>query len=423
MAEHRTRWGLARGFAVAGLLLGAGCARAPFEASLAKGQEALRAGDAAAAAAHLRRAARARPGSAQLAFNLGMAELEAGRLPRAAAAFRRADAQGGGDSVDALLGLARVRHLQRRWDDAAEIYERALQRAGRRPDLLAAMAATELQQDRPEGALTLLTEALAQNPDESVALYNMACLQRDAFQDAGAAVAYFTRFLAVAPESENRARTRAATAVESLGGVRPSTSARAEALILKSRQAPDAAEAVALAGQAVGEDPLSADALWNLAMVLERQARAPQRAAEVYGRFYRLFPEDARVARIPAALRASGEREALEEARAAEAAGNWAAAAAAYRRVLAVDGRNAAHWLRLSNAARAAGDLNQAIEAGIKAQSLKPDDPDTLYLLAYLFQQKGQIPRAVEQYRRYLRFAPEGDRKESVRQWLLSAGG
>lgn len=404
------------GSLAAALFLIAGCAREPFETNLAKGQQALREGDPAAAG-HLRQAARAKPESATLAFNLGMAELKAGRLSRAAAAFTRAEARCDGSSIDALLGLARVRHLQKRWKAAENAYELALERAGRRPDLLAAMAATEIKKGQPESAITLLSEALSQDPAETVALYNMACLQRDAFQDPGAAIAYFGHFLKLAPGAENEARTKAEASVQMLGNVMPSTSARAEAFILKSRQATRMEESVEFAERAVAEDPLSADALWNLATILKNDSK---RVESVYARFYRFFPDDSRIKRVPANIRTDAARELLHEAAAAEAAGNWVAAMTAYRRALATEPQNATLWLRLGNAARSAGDYSLALEAASKAQSLRPDNPDTLYLMGYVYLQQKQVPKAIEHYRRYYRIAPAGAQKESVRQWLKS---
>ncbi len=93
------------------------------------------------------------------------------------------------------------------------------------------------------------------------------------------------------------------------------------------------------------------------------------------------------------------------------------------RRALVAEPRDAALWLKLSDVARTAGDVNLALEAATKAQELKPDDPEALYRLGYLLHQKGQTQKSIEQYRRYLRVAPDGSQKESIRQWLRTAGG
>ena len=400
-----------------------GCAREPVSLRIAKGQEELRNGEHSAAARHFRSAIRTKTDSALLFFNLGMAEFESRQLKKAAHAFARAAELTTDDNTDALEALARVRHLQRRWDDANAAYEKALQKAGRRPRILAAMAATELQSGSIAAAGGLLTEALAQNPDELTAIYNMACLHRDGFQDAGAAVAYFTRFLSLAPESESAARLRAEAALEALGDVSPATSGRAEALILQSRRAATPTEAASFAEQAVNEDPLSADTLWNLASILEKQVRDSARAGSAYGTFIRLFPKDSRVQRIPAALRIAGVNEALAAARTAEATSNWDAAALAYRQALSVAPSDADIWVKLSDVYRTSGGTALALAAALKAQELRPNDADAEYRLGYLYLQQGQQQKAVEHYRRYLRVAPEGSEKEIIRQWLRATGG
>lgn len=406
---------------VAGVL--AGCSREPLALSVAKGQEALRNGEYEQAAKHLRRAARSNSDSAVLQFNLGMAELEAGHLPKAAAAFSRAAALTADGNTDALEALARVRHLQHRWDDANAAYEQAIQKAGRRPRLLAAMAATELANQRGEAAIGLLAEALAQDPEEPAALYNMACVQRDAFSDPAAAVAYFNRFLEVTPASEAPMRAKATTALDLLGGVRPATSARAESLIVKSRQATVPAEAAVAAEQAAHEDPLSADAAWNLAIVMETKVQDTGRAALAYATFAKRFPEDSRVTRIPPLLRSAVAGDSLAAARAAVAAGSWSAAVAAYRNVLSVDPKAVGVWLELSDAARSANDGTLAVDAASKALELKAEDPEALYRLGYLHHQKGLKQKSIEYYRRYLKVAPSGPQKDAIQKWLRTSGG
>ncbi len=402
-----------------GLVLAAGCSRTPVSTHISQGQDALRTGEYAVAAKHLRAAVRARPESMVLHYNLGMAELNSGRLKRAAKAFERATELSHENATEAWEGLGRVRQLQGRWDAAAAAYEQAIMRAGRHPRMLAAMAAIEQREGRSEMALTLLSEALTLDPSEPTALYNMACLQRDAFQDSGAAVAYFERFLRVAPDHEGAARRTALTALEALEGIRAAPSARAEELIVRSRQATAASEALDFADAAAREDPLSPDALWNLATLSSRFGDA-QRASSAYARFARRFPDDARVGRIPADIRASAGDRNMEAARRALAAGRWSAAITDWRRVLDADARNIEAWLGLSDAYRGLDDSAAALRAAEQALALKPDHPETLYRLGFLHHQRGNTQAAIEQYRRYLRVAPTGVHKSAVEDWLRS---
>jgi tetratricopeptide (TPR) repeat protein len=400
-----------------------GCSREPAAARIAKGQQALREGRYREAADHLRRAARSKPESMVLHYNLGMAELERGRLGQAADAFSQAAELTTDGATDALEGLARARQLQERWDAASLAYERAVKQAGRLPRLLAGMAAIELKNGRGELALSLLTEALAQNPNEPTSLYNMACLQRDAFQDPAAAAAYFARFLEAAPESEAAARDRAGQALTALGDVRGATSLRAENLIVRSRQAATADESVALAERAVAEDPLSADALWNLCGVLVKHGGEKERALRAYAKFARLFPSDGRTARIPAGYQPVSPERALAAAKAAVSAAKWPAAVAAFQQVLAVDDRSPEVWLDLSAAAQNVPDLDTALDAASKALSLRPGYPEATYRLGLIQYQLGRRDAAIEHIRRYLELIPDGPHKTAVAKFLKDIGG
>jgi tetratricopeptide (TPR) repeat protein len=400
-----------------------GCAREPVATLIAKGQEALREGRFEEAAGHLRRAARAKSDSVVLQYNLGMAELESARLADAAKAFTRAAELTTDGSTDALEGLARARQLQGRWDEARTAYEEATRKAGRLPRLLAGMAASELKAGNGEAALALLSEALSQDIDDPASLYNMACLQRDVFGDSGAAASYFGRFLAVTPDSEDAARDRASQAIAALRDGRPATSARSEALILRSRQAATGAEAIRFAAQASEEDPISADALWNLGGILAKHGADRDRTVRTYAQFVRLFPDDARKARIPAAFQPVQAERALASARASADAGRWAAAVAAYRQALAVDDRDPEAWLALSRAAQHVPDLETSLSAASKALALRPNYPDAVYQLGTVQHLLGRKDAAVENIRRYLQLIPDGAHKDAVAKWLRQIGG
>lgn len=409
------------GVAVASLL--AGCAREPVEVQIAKGQQALRNGQYREAAEWLHQAARAKPESVVLHYNLGMAELESGRLTKAADAFTRAAALTTDGATDALEGLARTRQLQLRWEEAGSAYEQAMAEAGRLPRLLAGMAAIELKNGRGEQALILLTESLTQDPDEPTSLYNMACVQRDAFGDKPAAAAYFGRFLEVLPSSEQPARTKAEESLAALGDVRAATSLRAENLIMRSRQATSTYEAVALAEQAVAGDPLSADALWNLASLLTKQGTDRERALREYARFARRFPSDSRKERIPTGYQPMSTERALATARAAATASKWSTAVAAFQQAVAADDRVPDVWLELCVAAQNVPDLTTALDAASKALSLRPDHPDALYHLGTVHYRLGHREPAIENIRRYLQLVPESAHKATVAKWLKDIGG
>jgi tetratricopeptide (TPR) repeat protein len=284
--------------------LASACARKPLDARIAAGQERLRAGFYPEAAKYLRSATKDKPNSGLLQYNLGMAELGAQNPKAAAKAFARAaELTADNSDTDALEGLARAWHMQGRWDKATDAYEQAIAKTGRSPHLLAGMAGAQINLRRYEQALVLLSEAFEQSIYDATALYNMACLQRDGFADQPAAANYFSRYLAFQFDADEAGVKKAKQALEALGAVVPATSARADDLIMRSRQAANADEAIALAAQASAEDPWSADALWNQAFVLAQKAASPERIKNAYATFALQFPQDSRCNRIPAAYK------------------------------------------------------------------------------------------------------------------------
>ena len=411
--------------------LAAGCKKETFEHADARGRAAVERGDYATAASAFRNATRAKATSREAFYLLGQAELARGNHRKAAEAFIKAAALTTDNSVDALEGLARARTLQKRYDEAESVYDRAMQIAGRTPRLLAAQAGVAIRRSRYEPAMKLLKDALVQNPDDPTALYNMAYIQRTAFSDTPAAVRYYQLFLQVAPETDAQARTNALKALEEMKDVAPSTiSQRAETILMNSLQASNKKEAVQLAEQAVNEDPWSADALWNLASRLAEDGQEAARTTRAYTHFAGMFPNDPRRAQIPTKYRITSgggghtASTALAQARAAAAAGRWKDAVPLFQRAADADSANLTIWMELCNAARKAPDLNTAEKAARKALALKKDHPEAMYYLGTILVQRGQKKQGFEYVRKYLNTLPASNpRKKQIQDWLKKQGG
>jgi Flp pilus assembly protein TadD len=68
-----------------------------------------------------------------------------------------------------------------------------------------------------------------------------------------------------------------------------------------------------------------------------------------------------------------------------------------YREALELDPKLALAWNALSMALRQQGDLDAAIEAGVKLIELEPDDPLSHTNLSILYQMKGMVPEAEDE--------------------------
>jgi len=405
-----------------------GCKKETFEQASKRGRAAVERGDFASAASAFRNATRAKADSRESFYFLGQAELARGRYNRAADAFIKAAALTTDISVDALEGLARARMMQKRYDEADLAYDRAIQIAGRTPRLIAAQAGVAIRRNRREPAMDLLKEALYRNPDEPIALYNMAYIQRMAFSDTPTAVRYYEIFLRVAPMEDAQARTNAWKALREMRDVAPGAiSGRAEDILMRSRQASSKKTAVLFAEQAVAEDPWSADAQWNLATRLAEDGQEHSRTVRAYARFMGMFPDDSRCSQIPARYRVTGGNDIatnVAQARTAAAAGRWRDAMQLFQRVADADSANVDAWMELCNAARKVPDWDTAEKAARKALAIKKDHPAAMYYLGTILVQRGQKKQGFEYVRKYLDTLPAGNpRKKPIQDWLKKQGG
>ncbi len=407
------------------LVAGCGGPSESFDESVANGQAALRAGDWSAAERSLRGAVRADPENGRLQYNYGQAAFRAGKLSRAGEAFSRAAALLRGDeATDALLGLVRVRGEQGRWRAVQDAMDRANASASlpRKPDVLAVRAAVNMRQGLVEPARADLYEALTINPDHPAALYNLGCVFL-AGGDKAAAGEAFNRFFQVAGPGDAEAMKKFEDRMDEVIDVLPGASRRALDYIQRSNETVSPTEARNLALQAVKEDPIGADALWNYAVKLAlAQENAEAKAA--YLRFAALHPQDPRVAQIPQGAGVAARLAGLESGRKALAARNWKGAETAFRSVTGVDPACFEAVSGLTTSLIYQSRHAEALQEARRAAALRPYDADVLYNVGSLSVAVGQIDEAAAAFRRYLQFADVAanpERAQSVRKWLADA--
>lgn len=406
------------------LLTACGPDAAKFGDYAAAGQDALRSGDWPAAYESFRAAARIRPSDGRVQYNLGMAAFRAGRPREAARAFETAASLlDGGDAVDALLGLARVRADQRRWDAATDALSRAKGYApdeARQWDILAALSGLEFRQRLRDPAHKHAAEVLAANPDHPVALYNLGCVFLYLYDDKPAALRAFSRYYEVAGESlDDEAANRLDGHLKFLPNVQEGTSAAAQERIRRSNETASPAEGLTLAQLATQEDPLSDEAWFNYAGKCVAAGEI-QAATEAYRRFIHLNPTSPDIALIPSGLRLSSPAPFLKKAAVAVQSGNTAAARKQYEQALAADPLCYEALSRLVDLQYGAGDIEGARKLALRAEQLRPNQPAMLFRIGcYYAADPAHTEDAVRYYRLFLRYGdPASNQAATVRQWL-----
>lgn len=288
--------------ALAAALAAAGCSRVPPNAA-SEGQKALRDGDYERAAVLLRAATKSHPQNPAVFYNLGTAYLLAGHNRPAEEAFDRAvELSRDSDDWAPLVSRAETRRRRGNLQGAVNDYKAALGKANRLPDLIAGLAACELDRGNPGTALALLEEALTTDPGDPVALYNAGVLHasgrlpdRDAAKEHTEAARLLQTFL-VSSRAANFADQRA-DAIRRLGELAahrpPELQERIDKLLMEAARAVSPAFAYEKARQAYDLDRSNSAALSRMERFARKtgDAHTADAIAEC-GRF--LFPGDKR---------------------------------------------------------------------------------------------------------------------------------
>lgn len=272
-----------------------GCSRIPPEQAIAVGQKALADGDYETAVLNLRVAARANPQNDIAFYNLGMAQLLAGKAKAAESSFAKAaDLGRSGESTDALVGLAEARRRQGKLDLAAAAYEQAMSKADRKPRLLAGSAAIEMDRGNYGAAKLRLDEALAADPLDPVAQFNYAvlCARKDSeFFDLTASARSFAAFATTLCQPEFAdMQADAVRRLHSLAALRPpEVEATVDNLMVGGK--------IANVKEAYKLDQSNPDILARLIKLLRKNGEKT-RADKLAEHFRVLFPDDVRAGNL-----------------------------------------------------------------------------------------------------------------------------
>lgn len=192
------------------------CNRESFEDAVRFGQMDLEKGNYEDAIYHLERAADLEPENVTVLVNLGMAYFMAEQFDSAANTFEKAVLVEPTEEMREALAVARLK--QNSYDEAIDVYTRAITEFGRKPDLIAGLAACHMLKGNKKHASDLLREAISDDPNNPVARYNMAVLKADNNEIVEAANNFIVFFDFADPvanaEQLEQARLRFATIAE-----------------------------------------------------------------------------------------------------------------------------------------------------------------------------------------------------------------
>lgn len=273
-----------------------GCNRETSDDAIRNGQAALLAGDYPQAVKHLSRAAKLNPENAIVLYNLGMAQLMTADYKAAARSFDASDRWDVDGNTEALEGLALARREAGDYEGAISAFERAFAKVSRKPHLVAGMAVCEMEQGNMEYAKRILEDALITDPNDPVALFNLAVLmQKPHFNDPQTAAAHYVRFLMHTPPDQHVAeREKALARLKEINASRsPDLQLEIDDKIMEARSAARPADALLAAAQAVKLDESNPDAFWLFQQSLLKAGKSRE-AGLALARFRTVFPDDPR---------------------------------------------------------------------------------------------------------------------------------
>jgi Tfp pilus assembly protein PilF len=405
----------------AAALYEAAAARDPaaFEPRLALGRLALARRDLPRALAEIGLAVEKGPGEPAAHAALGDAEAARGEPARAEAAFRQALAIDGGHAP-AEIGLANLALARGDAAGARARLERALAAEPRSVEARVAYGTLLWKARDLAAAERELQAAVDLAPVHAVALARLGAVKLERGEDDAGAV---TRLTAAAGEDPRLVEAR-----HWLG----------RALLAKG----ETTGAIAQLRRAVELEPANALHHLHLGVALERSgaqqeaveayrasAAADPASADAHERLGALFAANGRWAdalgayekAVAAAPRTSRLRLALGDCQAR--LGKPEEAAKVFRLVLRSDPTAVAALYKLARAVHEAEGAKAALPWYERAAREEPANPMPHYYLGYLYKERNQRTRAVQEFQRYLALKPEADERRDIEAEIEDLGG
>ena len=375
----------------------------------------------------------ANPSAAEPVYNLGIVSFEAGNEDKAILCFEKAALLNEQDTR-ALEFLAVIHCRRRQWDDARRVLNEALKHTRHSPRIITSLAIMELKANNVSQALELLQEALEQDARYAPAIYDLAVINQEFLHKQDQALPLFAEYTTLVPSGPQAEQARS--------------------IIKEIKRTPAPPPAPTVISEPLPQSPAAAKTT-TTAETADAASDTTQPPAVAKPAAYPSFEELMQVAKK---LEDQGRREAafnnyLRIARAAEQAGNIPVRNQAIRHAVSLangnpqasydlgvyflernrkdeaftyfksaadqDANTQPAALSLAKLALEKGDYDTTIVSLKKADQIKPEDPEPLWLLANLYDRSLFLTNcAVSTYTRFTARFPNDRRAAGARNRL-----
>jgi len=378
-------------------------------------------------------AAAANPASFEPYYNLGIANLRENNDDKAVACFEKASLLNQEDARP-LEFLSIVYCRRQQWDDARRTLSEAEKSSTQPSRILTSLALVELKANNTNQALEYLQKALEQDQHYAPAIYNLAVINQLVLHKNDQALPLFVEYARLAPASPRRDQAKAlikeiesATIAEAATNAPPPQKPAAPPPEQKAELASAENRAPVQTTNAVQQPAASLpsfEELMETAKKLEQQGRR-EAAFNNYLRIARAAEQADRTAVKNQAIRHATSL-ADGNAKAAYDLGNYFMeknreedAVAFYKAAAGQDGDAYFSSMALAKLAFKKGDYDAAIVSLKKADQLRPEDPEALWLLGDLYGKRLGMTNAAEQaYARFVGRFPNDSRAAEAKTRL-----
>lgn len=326
----------------------------------------------------------ANPGAVEPIYNMGIVSFEAGDEDKAIACFEKAALLSEQDAR-ALEFLAVIYSRRQQWDDARRVLIEASQHTRHSPRILTALAVTEVKADNINQGLGLLQEALEQDAHYAPAIYNLAVINQHYLNKHDQALPLFTEYARLVPSGPQADQARLIIKeMKNSRALLPPPATKSES------PAPSPAVQTQQTAVASSAPFPSFEELMQVAKKLEQQGRR-EAAFNNYLRIARAAERDGKTPVRNQAVRnaislAEGNPQAAYDLGVYFTEKNKKDEAFIYFKA-AVNQNINSHpaSIALAKLALEKGEYDTAIVSLKKADQIKPEDPEALWLLAELY--------------------------------------